>query len=76
MDTRVKGSAELLAPSSISADRLRQWATDTVGALVQVSESAVGTEEPIDVTRGWSACWGAADDLGSKGRRRPKPTVN
>src|SRR6266436_2633441 len=26
--------------------------------------SAVGTEEPIDVTQGWSACWGAADDIG------------
>ena len=35
-----------------------------------------GTEEPIDERRGWSACWGAADDLGQvRDRRRPKQTV-
>ena len=29
--------------------------------------SGIGTEEPIDVTQGWSACWGEAD------APRPRP---
>ena len=38
--------------------------------------AAFGTEEPIDVTQGWSACWGAADDLGQvQDRCRPKRTA-
>src|SRR6516225_3676377 len=52
----------------------RPWLS--LSQLLRQRKSGNGTEEPIDVTQGWSACWAAADDLRQvQDCRRPKQTV-
>jgi len=54
-------------PASRLAPRAAGWSAATL---------CIGTKSRLMYRRGWSACWGTAEELGQvQGRRRPKWTV-